>query len=1105
MKKIFTAILMMLMLTCSLAFGQTYANYPLIADKVLQPDGSIVSIISGTTWAPADAGRANQYRTAPVLAAKYLMPDGSIINGVPITTTITGTATAGYCIMVNAAGGLVYAACPATPIPGVANDPIWNVMGDMAIATGPDAANIANIGEQRVVGRLTGENVKGLAVAEMKTLLGYPTLGEYQVNLGLLAGTLTDGFLCTYTATGTLLDCNTNSASFQPAGAYQADMGITAKSDSVGTTSSTSVASSTAVKTAYDLASGRQVNLGLVAGTLTNGFICTYTSAGTLLDCNTDPGVFQADMGITGRTDSTSTTSSTLVATATAVKSAYDLAGAAATAANWPGSSASPPAIGKTTPAELWGSPNVAKGPAIINSGFTGTISRSTTTLTFSEAADAILAGYSATNPILGTTVIHPTGPVTMYITAWLSSTTATVDSSGTLAAQTPTSFQLPIATFVNSAGVTQGWMNAAGNVYFPSGFISDIRIVESSGKLKWLSGGSTPDAYIQWASGASLLFNTYSLPIVFSPSSVEAMRISATSGNILTGGLTAAGTSAAKVLAMGEATAPTTSPANAAQLWPENLDANGGNNRFWTRTEDGVHSPLAIKSETDAQANPKAPSQGVNMTYAASDSTGIAVGDDANIDFGTGNFTLVWKGSLPDWTPSAATKLIQKYEDASHRVSLYTGVDGILTVNLNGTVQAASTAYTFVDGTQHEVVVVGTVGAVNTTLDYYGDGVAIGTQQSITNVGSLSNTGAFYILGDSTSRTAGTTHHAYTFNRALTAAEVLDLYRNGVSFADKWGSQTAVADYDGTSGHADFTPQTRLAVTSNESIGGSNALKFTIDNSSDSHFAALPAAKLSKPLANKRFRISGSYYIPTQTALDGFKVSDNGGEILINLATVTLDGWTAFSVDTATMTPTATGIQFVALDGGITTVNDPGGDDYFAIKDFLVTEIGATLALEEKGIWLDKWYDSTTNNLVASYPTVGWNLTQQANKKRVKQPTPTAETTAVTLTIAKLLTGIITATHTAGATQAYTLPTGALTDAWPAFGIDDYFDWYLINLSAAAADTVTVTAAATGHTIVGNPIVQSAHSSTGGVMGNSAGFRTVKTAAATFISYRIN
>lgn len=118
-------------------------------------------------------------------------------------------------------------------------------------------------------------------------------------------------------------------------------------------------------------------------------------------------------------------------------------------------------------------------------------------------------------------------------------------------------------------------------------------------------------------------------------------------------------------------------------------------------------------------------------------------------------------------------------------------------------------------------------------------------------------------------------------------------------------------------------------------------------------------------------------------------------------------------------------------------------------------------------------------------------------------QPTPTAKTTAVTLTAAELLTKIVTGTHAAGATQAYTLPTGANMDLAAEFAADDSFDWVLINLSAAAADTVTLTAA-TGHTIVGNPIVQSSHSTTGGIYGNSAQFRTRKTAADTFVTYRI-
>lgn len=118
-------------------------------------------------------------------------------------------------------------------------------------------------------------------------------------------------------------------------------------------------------------------------------------------------------------------------------------------------------------------------------------------------------------------------------------------------------------------------------------------------------------------------------------------------------------------------------------------------------------------------------------------------------------------------------------------------------------------------------------------------------------------------------------------------------------------------------------------------------------------------------------------------------------------------------------------------------------------------------------------------------------------------QGAPAAKTTAVTLTAAELLTGIVTGTHAAGATQAYTLPTGTLMDAASTFAVDEHFDWTLINLSAAAADTITVTAGA-DHTVVGTMIVASAHSTTGALYGNAARFRTRKTAANTFVTYRL-
>jgi len=119
-------------------------------------------------------------------------------------------------------------------------------------------------------------------------------------------------------------------------------------------------------------------------------------------------------------------------------------------------------------------------------------------------------------------------------------------------------------------------------------------------------------------------------------------------------------------------------------------------------------------------------------------------------------------------------------------------------------------------------------------------------------------------------------------------------------------------------------------------------------------------------------------------------------------------------------------------------------------------------------------------------------------------QVAPATATTAATLTIAQLLTGTLNATPTAtGATAAYTLPTGALIDAAVDMAVNDSFDWVCINNALAAADTITITAT-TGHTIVGGPIVQSLHVTTGGITGYSAVFRTRKSAADTFVTYRV-
>ena len=105
--------------------------------------------------------------------------------------------------------------------------------------------------------------------------------------------------------------------------------------------------------------------------------------------------------------------------------------------------------------------------------------------------------------------------------------------------------------------------------------------------------------------------------------------------------------------------------------------------------------------------------------------------------------------------------------------------------------------------------------------------------------------------------------------------------------------------------------------------------------------------------------------------------------------------------------------------------------------------------------------------------------------------PADIADGGSMVFTAASLLGGIVTATPTAG--RNIQLPTGAALDAASEFAIGDSFDWSLITLAAFAL-TITVN---TNMTIVGAP-------ATAGTSGAAARFRTRKTAADTFVTYRI-
>lgn len=106
-------------------------------------------------------------------------------------------------------------------------------------------------------------------------------------------------------------------------------------------------------------------------------------------------------------------------------------------------------------------------------------------------------------------------------------------------------------------------------------------------------------------------------------------------------------------------------------------------------------------------------------------------------------------------------------------------------------------------------------------------------------------------------------------------------------------------------------------------------------------------------------------------------------------------------------------------------------------------------------------------------------------------QGTPGVLNATGALTAAMLLSGLVTST-TAAAVAA-TIPTGAVMDLATSFDVDEYFDWSVITTGANA---LTVTAAASGHTVVGNMVVAA---------GKAGLFRTRKTASDTFVTYSLS
>jgi len=196
-------------------------------------------------------------------------------------------------------------------------------------------------------------------------------------------------------------------------------------------------------------------------------------------------------------------------------------------------------------------------------------------------------------------------------------------------------------------------------------------------------------------------------------------------------------------------------------------------------------------KAADAVEVNPKAFAQGIYLT-AGTSGGGIAVADSVHLDQGTGAFTLSCKRNLASYVVAAI--LMEKHDDTTgYRLSTVV-TTGYLKLEINDTTYTSSAAPVITAGTEHEFTVTASPGATNTTVTFYCDGVIVGTAQTDTNETTTDNAVSFYAMGTDAIRTAGIDKGDLVYNRAMTAAQVLSLYRNGIDFSDKWGSQTEVS-----------------------------------------------------------------------------------------------------------------------------------------------------------------------------------------------------------------------------------------------------------------------------------------------------------------------
>ncbi len=240
-----------------------------------QATTSVSGYLTNSDWTTFNGKQANLSLAA-----------GTYVNGDVCTYSSSGTLL--NCNTTPSGSGTVTSITASSPLTG------GTITGSGSIgipqANGSTNGYLASgdwttfNGKQSTLSQANGSTNGYLASGDWTTFNGK------QANLSLAAGTYVNGDVCTYSSSGTLLNCNTTPSGSGTVTSITATSPLTGGtitgSGSIGIPAATTSANGYLTSTDWNTFNGKQSSLSLASGTYTNGGVCTYTTSGTLLNCN---------------------------------------------------------------------------------------------------------------------------------------------------------------------------------------------------------------------------------------------------------------------------------------------------------------------------------------------------------------------------------------------------------------------------------------------------------------------------------------------------------------------------------------------------------------------------------------------------------------------------------------------------------------------------------------------------------------------------------------------------------------------------------------------------------------------------------------------------